>query len=92
MTFIMKEVFIMNFGGFLFNPHYLHTLLHDVIKTHYEPPKIIMNTSFIMKVIMTLIVFQCDARGRVCFDWLPGVDKLVRTIRAQLIEPTLEHY
>jgi hypothetical protein len=59
MTFIMKEVFIMNFGGFLFNPHYLHTLLHDVIKTHYEPPKIIMNTSFIMKVIMTLIVFQC---------------------------------
>ena len=59
MTFIMKEVFIMNFGGFLFNPHYLHTLLHDVIKTHYEPPKIIMNISFIMKVIMTLIVFQC---------------------------------
>ena len=59
MTFIMKEIFIMIFGGFLFNPHYLHTLLHDVIKTHYEPPKIIMNTSFIMKVIMTLIVFQC---------------------------------
>ena len=29
------------------------------VKTHYEPPKIIMNTSFIMKVIMTLIVFQC---------------------------------
>ena len=61
MTFIMKEIFIMIFGGFLFNPHYLHTLLHDVIKTHYEPPKIIMNLSFIMKVIMTLIVFQCGS-------------------------------
>ena len=42
MTFIMKEVFMMNFGGFLFNPHYLHTLLHDAInslrapKDHYE--------------------------------------------------------
>ena len=29
MRLIMIDVLIMNFGGFLFNPHYLHTLLHD---------------------------------------------------------------
>ena len=31
MRLIMKEVLIMNLGGFMVNPHYLHTLLHDVI-------------------------------------------------------------
>ena len=61
MRLIMIEVLIMNFGGFLFNPHYLHTLLHDVIKSHYEPPKFIMSTSIIMSLIMTLLVFQCAA-------------------------------
>ena len=45
MRLIMIEVLIMNFGGFLFNPHYLHTLLHELIKSHYEPPKFIMSTT-----------------------------------------------
>ena len=58
MRLIMIEIFIMNFGGFLFNPHYLHTLMHDVIKTHYEPPKFIMSISIIMSLIMTFLVFQ----------------------------------
>ena len=61
MRLIMIEIFIMNFGGFLFNPHYfMHTLMHDVIKTHYEPPKFIMSISIIMSLIMTLlhVVFQ----------------------------------
>ena len=39
MRLMMIEILIMSFGGFLFNPHYLHTLMHDVIKTHYELPK-----------------------------------------------------
>ena len=34
----MIEVLIMNFGGFLFNPHYLHTLVHNVVEAHWEPP------------------------------------------------------
>ena len=59
MRLIMTEILIMSFGGFLFNPHYLHTLMHDVIKTHYEPPKFIMSISIIMSLIMTLLVFQC---------------------------------
>ena len=59
MRLIMIEIFIMNFGGFLFNPHYLHTLMHDVIKTHHEPQKFIMSISIIMSLIMTLLVFQC---------------------------------
>ena len=28
---------------------------------HYEPPKFIMNTSFIMNLIMRFLVFQCSA-------------------------------
>ena len=28
-----------------------------------SPPKFIMNTSLIMRLIITLIVFQCTARG-----------------------------
>ena len=55
MRLIMIEILIMNsFRGFLFNPHYLHTLMHDVIKIHYEPPKFIISTSLIMRLIMTL--------------------------------------
>ena len=64
MRLIMIEILIMSFGGFLFNPHYLHTLMHDVIKTHYEPPKCIMSISIIMSLIMTLLVFQCTNSGR----------------------------
>ena len=63
MRLIMIEILIMSFGGFLFNPHYLHTLMHDVIKTHYEPPKFIMSISIIMSLIMTLLVFQCGEWG-----------------------------
>ena len=59
MRLIMIEILIMSFGGFLFNPHYLHTLMHDVIKTHYEPPKFIMSISIIMSLIIMLLVFQC---------------------------------
>ena len=44
MRLIMIEILV--FGGFLFNPHYLHTLMHDVIKIHYEPPKFIMSISY----------------------------------------------
>ena len=51
MRLIMIEVIIMNLGGVLFNPHYLHTPLHEVIKSHYEPPKFIMSTSIIMSLI-----------------------------------------
>ena len=58
MRLIMIEVLIMNLGGFLFNPHDVHTRLHDVIKSHsgpeYGPPKFIMSTS----IIMSLLVFQ----------------------------------
>ena len=54
----MIEVLIMNFGGVIVNQHYLHTLLHDVIESYYDPPKCIMSTSIIMSLIMTLIVFQ----------------------------------
>ena len=36
MRLIMIEILIMNFGGLLFNPHYLHTLLHDVIKKNFS--------------------------------------------------------
>ena len=64
MRLIMTEILIMSFGGFLFNPHYLHTLMHDVIKTHYEPPKFIMSISVIMSLIMTLLVFQCRPKPR----------------------------
>ena len=56
---IMIEVLIMNFGGVIVNQHYLHTLLHDVIESYYDPPKCIMSTSIIMSLIITLIVFQC---------------------------------
>ena len=29
---------------------------------HYEPPKFIMNTSFIMNLIMRFLVFQCTSQ------------------------------
>ena len=54
MRLIMIEILIMSFGGFLFNPHYLHTLMHDVIKTHYEPPKFIICISVIMSLLRPL--------------------------------------
>ena len=60
----MIELYSINhyeFGGFLFNLHYLHTLLYDVIGTHYEPPKCIMSTSITMSLKVTLLldlVFQ----------------------------------
>ena len=59
MRLIMNEILIMNFGGVIVNQHYLHTLLHDVIESYYDPPKFIMSISFIMSLIITLIVFQC---------------------------------
>jgi len=31
----------------------------QIVRINYEPPKIIMSTSFIMSLIMTLLVFQC---------------------------------
>ena len=68
MRLIMIEILIMSFGGFLFNPHYLHTLMHDVIKTHYEPPKFIMSISIIMSLIMTLLVFQCGRGAPACVN------------------------
>ena len=80
MRLIMIEIFIMNFGGFLFNPHYLHTLMHDVIKTHYEPPKFIMSISIIMSLIMTLLVFQCAGSRR-------GAALLIRGGRAPRPHP-----
>ena len=65
MSLIMREVLIMNFGGFLVNPHYLHTLLRDVIKIHYEPPKFIMSISYYL--LKNWILFLCtvlhDAGG-----------------------------
>ena len=65
MRLIMKEVLIMILGGsyLVVNPHYLHTLLHDVIMMSLalimSPPKFIMSISVIMSLIMTLLVFQC---------------------------------
>ena len=37
MRLIVIEVLVVDFGGGLFDPHYLHTLLHDVIKTWARP-------------------------------------------------------
>ena len=59
MRLIRIEVPVMHFGGVIVNQHYLHTLLHDVIESYYDPPKCIMSTSIIMSLIITLIVFQC---------------------------------
>ena len=59
MRLIMNEILMMNLGGVIVNQHYLHTLLHNVIESYYDPPKFIMSISFIMSLIITLIVFQC---------------------------------
>ena len=59
MRLIMNEILIMNLGGVIVNQHYLHTLLHNVIESYYDPPKFIMSISFITSLIITLIVFQC---------------------------------
>ena len=70
MRLIMNEVLIMNLGGVIVNQHYLHTLLHNVIESYYDPPKFIMSTSFIMSLIITLIVFQCAVHARAAAAFL----------------------
>ena len=83
MRLIMIEILIMSFGGFLFNPHYLHTLMHDVIKTHYEPPKFIMSISIIASLIMTLLVFQCKT-GTLFFALLSQVASTTCSLKIRL--------